>query len=1261
MTYIGEWLPRIENALKRREDDAEEKRRWLRTNSVSMKNLSFLVTNHSFELFKLLPQNDKKVVSDTEAEYEEKKVRHCLQLQIKLEVNVSFTPVSTLSRTNPTFAPRSFPLRFYSDHQLFVPEIMSLAVVGGALLSAFLDPDKLLQKVENQLIVLRVVLADAENRQITDSNVKKWLDVLRDIVYEVDDLLDEVSTKAACRKEVSNSFSHIFNRKRIVSINKLEDITERLDDILKQKDSLNLKEIPVESNQPRKDQPTSLEDRYGMYGRDKDKETIMKLVSEDNTVGQEVHGWGWKTTLARSVYNDGKLKQIFDLMTWVCVSDIFDTVKVTKTMIEEITKMPCNLNDLNFIQLELMDKLKGKRFLIVLDDVWIEDCDTAVIPFDVVKVYHLNQLSNEDCWLVFANHAFPLSENSENRGTLEKIGKEISLGGMLRRKQAIRDWNNVLESDIWELPESQCKIIPALRISYNHLPSHLKRCFVYCSLYPKDYEFEKDELILLWMAEDLLKTSRKEKSLEEVGEEYFDDLVSRSFFQYSTSGTRGIGFVMHDLATFLGGEFYFRVDELGKETKIDRKTRHLSFARFSDLVSDIDVFETAKFPRTFLQIKYEKSPFNNEKAPLIIVSMLKYLRVLKFSDYQSELVLPDSIGELIHLRYLNLSHTSIAILPESFCNLYNLQTLRLLPKDIQNLVNLRHLEIINTLIKEMPIRMGKLNQLHNLDYYAVGKHKENSIKEVGGLHNLHDWFYIKNLENVTKGEEALEARIMDKKHITHLFLEWSLYNNDIIDFQIELDVLDKLQPHQDLKSLKISGYRGTRFPEWVGSFSYQNITNMHLRNCNNCCMLPSLGQLPSLSNLIISNMNSVKTIDADFYKKDDCSSVTPFPSLEYLSIHNMPCWEVWNAFDSEAFPVLKHLCIEQCPKLMGDLPNHLPALQKLNIINCELLVSSIHGPLTLRTLEIGNSNKIAFHEFPLLVESIDVEGGPMVESMMEAISNIQPTCLQSLRLQNCSSAISFRGGRLPLSLKTLAITGINKLKFPLQHKYELLESLSIYNSCDSLTSLPLAIFPNLTWLCITNCENMESLLVSGSELSKRMHSFTIAHCPNFVSFPGEELCMPNLTSFSVYNCNKLKSLPDQMEYLGISNCQQIESFPEGGMPPNLRTVEIKNCEKLLRGLGWKSMDMVTSLSVCGPCDGIKSFPKESLLPPSLLYLDLRDLSSLETLDCKGLLHLTSLQQLKIARCQKLENIAGEKLPLSLIKLTIYGCPLLEQR
>nr|ABN08728.1 Putative disease resistance protein RGA1, related [Medicago truncatula] len=152
---------------------------------------------------------------------------------------------------------------------------------------------------------------------------------------------------------------------------------------------------------------------------------------------------------------------------------------------------------------------------------------------------------------------------------LQKIGKEIvrkckglplaaqSFGGLLRRKCDIRDWNNILNSNIWE---NESKIIPALKIRYHYLPPCLKRCFVYCSLYPKDYEFDRDDLILLWIAEDLLRPSKNGNTLEEVGYGYFNDLASRSFFQ--RSGNENQSFVMHDLvhdlATFLDGEFYFR-------------------------------------------------------------------------------------------------------------------------------------------------------------------------------------------------------------------------------------------------------------------------------------------------------------------------------------------------------------------------------------------------------------------------------------------------------------------------------------------------------------------------------------------------------------------------------------------------------------------------------------------------------------------------------------------------------------------------------
>ncbi|KAL2658554.1 hypothetical protein GLYMA_03G039200v4 [Glycine max] len=874
--------------------------------------------------------------------------------------------------------------------------------------------------------------------------------------------------------------------------------------------------------------------RWISYGREKDKEAIIKLLSEDNSDGREVSvipivgmGGVGKTALAQLVYNDENLEEIFDFKAWVCVSQEFDVLKVTKTIIEAVTGKPCNLNDLNLLHLELMDKLKDKKFLIVLDDVWTEDyVDWSLLkkPFNrgirrskillttrektasvvqTVETYHLNQLSTEHCWSVFANHACLSSESNENTTTLEKIGKEIvkkcnglplaaqSLGGMLRRKHDIGGWNNILNSDIWELSESECKVIPTLRLSYHYLPPHLKRCFVYCSLYPQDYEFEKNELILLWMAEDFLKKPRNGRTLEEVGHEYFDDLVSRSFFQRSSTNRSSwsdrkwfvMHDLMHDLATSLGGDFYFRSEELGKETKINTKTRHLSFAKFnSSFLDNPDVVGRVKFLRTFLSIiKFEAAPFNNEEAQCIIVSKLMYLRVLSFRDFRSLDSLPDSIGKLIHLRYLDLSHSSVETLPKSLCNLYNLQTLKLyncgkltkLPSDMRNLVNLHHLEIRGTPIEEMPRGMSKLNHLQHLDFFAVGKHKENGIKELGGLSNLRGRLEIRNLENVSQSDEASEARMMDKKHINSLRLEWSRCNNKSNNFQLEIDVLCKLQPHFNIESLGIKGYKGTRFPDWMGNSSYCNMTRLYLYDCDNCSMLPSLGQLPSLKDLGIARLNRLKTIDAGFYKNEDCRSGTPFPSLESLFIHDMPCWEVWSSFDSEAFPVLNSLEIRDCPKLEGSLPNHLPALKRLTIRNCELLVSSLPTAPAIQSLEILKSNKVALHALPLLVETIEVEGSPMVESVMEAITNIQPTCLRSLTLKDCLSAVSFPGGRLPESLKSLSIKDLKKLEFPKQHKHELLETLTIESSCDSLTSLPLVTFPNLRDITITDCENME--------------------------------------------------------------------------------------------------------------------------------------------------------------------------------------------
>ena len=303
-----------------------------------------------------------------------------------------------------------------------------------------------------------------------------------------------------------------------------------------------------------------------------------------------------------------------------------------------------------------------------------------------ISAYILNELSSEECWSIFEKHAFK-NGSSSKFPILEEIGTQIvqkckglplaakTLGGLLRFEEDPRKWTEVLTSNIWDLPTENNSIIPALRLSYHYLPPHLKRCFAYCSILPKDYEFKKEELVLLWMAEDLLQQSEGNGRMEKIGEQYFDDLVSRSFFQQSSSNQSC--FVMHDLvndlAIFISGEFCFKL-EIDRPCVIKGRTRHLSYVRTTcDASEKFKVTYKAKGLRTFLGL--DLSPFQrnrNRISTMMIDDFLltfKCLRVLSFSNYRNMRELPNSIGNLKHLRYLNLSNTSIKWLPDSLCTL----------------------------------------------------------------------------------------------------------------------------------------------------------------------------------------------------------------------------------------------------------------------------------------------------------------------------------------------------------------------------------------------------------------------------------------------------------------------------------------------------------------------------------------------------------------------------------------------------------------
>ena len=302
-----------------------------------------------------------------------------------------------------------------------------------------------------------------------------------------------------------------------------------------------------------------------VIGGDADKQKIIDLlmlpndndsISVISIVG--IGGLG-KTTLAQWVYNDERVAKNFDSKMWVCVSEDFDVLKLSKEMLRLVGGglggISENVN-MDEVQARLRYILKEKRFFIILDDVWNEDREKwtelkslliearqrskillttrshkVALTMDSGPIHDLEGLLDKDCLSLFKRCAFNEREY-EQYPKLVKIGEEIvkkcggvplavkTLGSLLYSKTEERDWISIRDNAIWKLEQKENGILSALILSYNYLPSYFKQCFAYCSLYPKDFRYNNEDLIQCWMENGLLKKSNKStQESEDIGEQ----------------------------------------------------------------------------------------------------------------------------------------------------------------------------------------------------------------------------------------------------------------------------------------------------------------------------------------------------------------------------------------------------------------------------------------------------------------------------------------------------------------------------------------------------------------------------------------------------------------------------------------------------------------------------------------------------------------------------------------------------------------------
>ncbi|XP_039030974.1 putative disease resistance RPP13-like protein 1 [Hibiscus syriacus] len=1220
-----------------------------------------------------------------------------------------------------------------------------------------------LKKWEKLLLKINAYLEDAEEKQITSKSVEFWLRDLRDIAYDAEDIVDELAYEAQRRqmKEDSDpSFSSRMVRKYIPTCflicnpsnikfsfkfeSKIQNLTARFEEAVSMKNNLGL----VENGRGRYDIvkeklriSSSLVDESLVYGRESDKYAVIDMLLNDSddtgSIGVACI-WGMagvgKTTLAQLVYNDIEVESFFDLNVWVCVSEDFDVVLLTKALLQAVTLESCSVKKLDLLQVRLKEKLCGKKFFIVLDDVWNENYEKWELlcrPFiegaagskilvtarneDVVSMmatcgtHHLRELTNDDCLSLFARHALGASD-FEGHPRLKAVGEEIVkkckglplaakiLGRLLRTKGKPDEWEDIMKSKIWDLPEAKSGILPALRLSYHDLPFHLKHCFSYCAIFPKDYEFDKEELILLWMAEGFLHPTDRKKQMEDIGVEYFRDLSSRSFFQQSIGNkTR---YVMHDLindlAQFVSREicfsFEFHGDKLNDRVE---QFRHFSFVRHQyDTSKRFEMLHQMERLRTLVALPVHKLPWaaesylsNNVLQKLL--PRLVCLRVLCLSGYCID-ELPHHIGGLIHLRYLNLSHTRIKSLPDSVGSLFNLQSLILhgcnnlskLPQAIENLIHLHVLDLTDTdSLTEMPMQIDNLKKLQILSKFIVQRGSRSVITELKGLLHLRKDLSILGLENVVDTRDASAYVLKDKQGLKRLDLQWSHESLNHGNGDDGIHVFNMLQPHQNLERVRVAFYPGTKFPSWLGGSSSTNIMDINLSNCRNVTSLPALGRLPSLKKCLIEGMNGVKRLDFEFFGYG-LPSLKPFPVLEVLQFKNMLNWEDWdypNKANKEygEFPSLRELMIDNCPKLHRELPGYLPSLVKLAIKGCPHVAYSVSSLPSLIDLSIEDCNKM------------------IPRSMVNLPS------LTTLRIKSLSDLTCLADGfeQFPRALKHLILsqcTGLTSLwrkgKEEL-HRLASLERLCI-ESCPKLVSFPeTGLWLTLRCLWLRGFPLLKDLpcwIMRHGELTGcLLEDLEIEACPLLICFPRGRL-PPTLKRLRIQDCVRLSSLPEGLmqasndaivsclEHLEIIGCHSLARFPEGRFPTSLKMLKILDCSELepfsdemlpdnasLEYIDiWKCYtlinlpDSLNNLSCLmelklSSCRDLKYFPETGLSLPNLRSLDIISCVSLKSLP-NQMLNLTSLRYLTVCNCPIVCFPRGV-LPPNLLSLEIWDC------